>query len=378
MRRLFAVVVFCVTWALQPYAARAAEDLPAVMSARAKVAAGDFAGALHDLALYVPAHPTDSDAARLLGDLYFRIPDYAHAESTWKAIIARLPADRDTHNRLGSLYAAQDRVNDAIGEFEKSLPSRGGFIGLVEEHRRRGDLSEFQARFERNAEDNPLDANAQAFYANVLRAMRRYDSAQLYYERVVALRPKSCGPLDDAGNNLIDLNRLSDGLQFLERCLKIDPTDYPANVDSGEAYIELGDDGKARPFFERALQTRPDGSEALVDLGFLEDDRNQWKNAVTYYLRSMNAYPLEAAAYIDLGYDYNAHQLYNLAEAAFIKGLSVAPSDGRLHYMLAVTYNIQGKVALARDQYRLAIASEEPVVVHAAQADLALLPPPGR
>jgi len=44
--------------------------------------------------------------------------------------------------------------------------------------------------------------------------------------------------------------------------------------------------------------------------------------------------------------------------------------------MLAATYNVQGKVGLARAQYQLAIASKEPVVVHAAQAELALLPPP--
>ena len=35
---------------------------------------------------------------------------------------------------------------------------------------------------------------------------------------------------------------------------------------------------------------------------------------------------------------------------------------------------LQGKIALAREQYRHAIASEEPIVVRAAQAELALLP----
>jgi Tfp pilus assembly protein PilF len=83
---------------------------------------------------------------------------------------------------------------------------------------------------------------------------------------------------------------------------------------------------------------------------------------------------MKPEAYIDLGYDYNEHRLFPLAEAAYIKGLSVSQDDGRLHYMLAVTYNLQGKIALARDQYRHAIASEEPIVVRAAQAELALLP----
>jgi hypothetical protein len=42
--------------------------------------------------------------------------------------------------------------------------------------------------------------------------------------------------------------------------------------------------------------------------------------------------------------------------------------------MLAVTYNVQGKIALAREQYRLAIATAEPRVVKAAKSELALLP----
>jgi tetratricopeptide (TPR) repeat protein len=377
MRRLIVVIAFAFFVAVFiPAPARGADAVSALDAARAKVAAGDSAGALRDLSAYVPAHPADTDAARFLGDLYFRVPDYKNAEATWKAIVTRVPEDRQTHNRLGSLYAAQDRIADAISEYEKSLPSRNGFAGLVEQHRRQGDLGQFQAQFARNAEDMPLDAGSQSFYGSVLRAMGNFELAQHYYERAADLAPRNCGALVDAGNNLIDLSRLTDALRYLDRALAIDAGDYAANVDIGETYIELGNTAKARSSFERALETKPTGSEALVDIGYLEDDRGQWKSAVTYYVRAMNANPLESAAYIDLGYDYNEHQLYYLAEAAFIKGLSVAPDDGRLHYMLAVTYNVQGKVALARDQYQLAIASNEPIVVHAAQAELALLPPP--
>ena len=93
-----------------------------------------------------------------------------------------------------------------------------------------------------------------------------------------------------------------------------------------------------------------------------------------YYNRAIRSDPMRPEAYIDLGYDYNEHRLFPLAEAAYLKGLSVSPDDGRLHYMLAVAYNLQGKIALARDQYQHALASEEPIVVRAARAELALLP----
>lgn len=346
----------------------------AVDVARAKVADGNTAGAIADLQVYVTGHPEDASAGRLLGDLFFRIPDYKRAEAVWKAIIARTPGDRETHNRLGSLYAVQDRVADSISEFEKSLPTRVGFAGLIAEHRKKGDLDELVGMYADDARVKSTDARAQSFYANILRALHRYADAQPYFARVVTLDPRECGAIVDSGNNLIDVGNLDLAVQTLDRCLRLDPKYYPAIVDIGEAYLEKNDTDKGRGYFERALAANPTGSEALVNLGYLEDGEGRWKTAIAYYLRAMYADPLQAAAYIDLGYDYREHQLYTLAEAAFLKGLSIAPDDGRLHYMLGVTYNVQSKIALARDQYEYAVASQEPIVVRAAKAELALLP----
>ena len=347
---------------------------PAVQAARAKMAGGDYAAAIGDLRAYVPGHTDDVGAARLLGDLYFRIPDYRGAERVWKAILTRFPDDRQTHNRMGSLYAAQDRTAEAIDEFAKSLPDRAGFDGLVAEHIKRGDLGVFSDNYRANVERNPLDTGAMSVYANVLRAQRRFADAQTYFERIVALKPGACDPLVDAGNNDIDLGKLSSATKFFDACLRIDPKNYPALVDSGEAAMESSDVARAKAFYDRALAVNPNGSEALVDIGYLEDDKGNWKSAVVDYIRAMAADPLRAEPYIDLGYDYNEHQLYELAEAVFLKGLSASPQEGALHYMLAVTYNLQGKIALAREQYEIALTSHDVRVVEAAQAEMALLP----
>ncbi|MFN2459396.1 MAG: tetratricopeptide repeat protein [Candidatus Velthaea sp.] len=377
MMRRVAVFIFAVCLGVFTLSAAVAADKasPAVDSARAKVVAGDPAGAIRDLEGYVPGHPDDVGAGRLLGDLYFRIPDYKKAEAVWKNIIARVATDRDTHNRLGSLYSAQDRIREAIDEYDKSLPSRGGFNGLIEQNRKQGTLAAFEARVQEQAESHPLDAGALSFWANILRAEHKYTQAQPFFMRVLALNPQNCGALIDAGNNYIDIGKSDLAIGLLEKCLKMEPKNYTALVDAGEAYIDKNNYGKARTYIESALAANREGPEALIDLGFIEDTFGHWKEAVAYYLRAMAADPLQAAAYIDLGYDYNEQKLYKLAEAAFIKGISIAPDDGRLHYMLGVTYNLQGKIALAREQYRLAVASQEPVVVKAAQAELALLPP---
>ena len=348
---------------------------PAVLdAARAKVAAGDTKGAIDGLAPYVASHPQDIPAGRLLGDLYFRVPDYAKAEKVWKAILAIDSEDRETHSRLGALYAVQDRVNDALYEFQQSLPSRSGYAGLVMIHKRAGDLNAYMAKLQGDTDGHPFDVSRWSELGQAQRALHKYEAALEAFSHVVQIRPSSCVARVDVANALVDLGRIDAAIVHLKSCLGVDANYYSAVVNLGEAYLEKNDPAAARPYLDRALVIHPEGNEALVDIGYIYDLQNDWKTAITYYNRAIRSDPLRPEAYIDLGYDYNEHRLFPLAEAAYIKGLAVSQDDGRLHYMLAVTYNLQGKIALAREQYRHAIASDEPVVVRAAQAELALLP----
>lgn len=383
--RLVRLLVVTIAIALSCGAARAGagetilrvapSDNSAVLdAARAKVAAGDTRGAIAGLEPYTVEHPNDTAAARLLGDLYFRVPDYARAEKVWKRILTLQPDDKETHNRLGSLYSAEDRVNEAVTEFQRSLPSQGGVAGLIAMHKRVNDLPQWVAKEQTAADEHPLDPIPWSELGMVRRALHQYDAALAAYTHVVGMRPASCSARVDVANALVDLGRVDPAIEHLQKCLKSDAAYYPAVVNLGEAYLEKKDVASARPYFDRALQLRPNGNEALVDIGYILDLRGDWKGAIVYYNRAIAADPLRPEAYIDLGFDYNEHRLFAQAEAAYLKGISVSPDEGRLHYMLAVTYNLQGKIALARQQYRLAIDSAEPLVVRAAKNELALLP----
>jgi tetratricopeptide (TPR) repeat protein len=360
-----------------PFAGESASEAAIMDAARAKVAAGETMSAIQMLAPYVAAHPQEPGVGRLLGDLYFRVPDYRRAEAAWKAVLAVVPDDRETHSRLGSLYAVQDRVDAAIAEFQKSLPNRSGYLGLVRIHQKAGDLPEYIADLEQATLMHPFDVGAWKALGEGYRFLRRYDLALAAYQRVVGIRPSACDARVDLANVMVDVGRVDPAIEQLQACIAEDPGYYPAVVNLGEAYVEKHAFDKARPYLDRALAIRPEGAEALVDIGYIYDAQGDWKTAIAYYNRSIRSDPLRPEGYIDLGYDYNQHRLFPLAEAAYLKGISVASDDGRLHYMLAVTYNVQGKIALARAQYQLAIASREPVVVHAAESEMALLPPSG-
>jgi tetratricopeptide (TPR) repeat protein len=343
----------------------------AVAAARQRVASGDLDGAIALLKLYVVAHPGSAEAGRYLGDLYYRQSDFVAAENAYLAILRVNPRDRETYNRLGGVYAAEDRVGEAIDAFTRSLPDTGSYGRLTALHRRKGDLAAFEDGLRGDAESQPENAAAQYAIGVVDHADRKYSEAAMYLSRALALDPTSCAALTELGSTDLDLGIASEAFSLFERCLGRDRDNYPALVDLGVARTQSGETAKARELFDHALRVRPEGAEAFVDLGFLDDLDGRWQSAVQYYLRALAYDPLARDAYLDLGYDYNEHGLYALAEAAFLKGLSASPDDGRLHYLLGVTYAGQGKRALARAEYERAARSDEPEVVRAANRDLA-------
>lgn len=345
----------------------------AIEHARKRVAAGDLPGAIKELDLYVAGHPREIEPARYLADLYYRNSDSASAERILLAILAYAPNDRETHNRLGGIYAAQDKVGAAIDEFQKSLPSNGAFLRLVELHRKRGDLAAFTERYRNDADQRPQDGAAQFNYGQILLALHRSAEAIVFFNRATAIDPRSCQTLNELGSAYLDVHKLSDAMLTLQRCLAFEPANYGALVNLGLAYVMDGQIAKAHAALQQAADARSDGPEALVDLGYVEDMQGQWETAVGYYLKALDVDPLFRDAYVNLGFDYHGHRLYKLAEAAFIKGLSVSPDDGRLHYLLGLTYADQGKKALALSEYEHAKTSDEPEVARAAVRDLSLL-----
>ena len=352
----------------------ASDPAGAVDRARKSVAKGDLPGAIAALRMYAAAHPRELGPARYLGDLYYRAGDLRTAERVYSDVLKFAPADAETHDRLGGIYAAQDRVADAIDQFTRSLPETSAYDRLVDLHRRLGDLSKFEEQVRATADGDLTSAAAAFAIGTIFVADHRSPEAVPYLERALLLQPNSCPALAQLGVAYADLGEYADAERTIGRCIALDPNNYAANVNLGTVLVTVGRTDDARAAFDRANRVRPDGPEALVDIGYVEDVHQHWDAAVRYYLRAIAADPLARDAYVDLGFDYDEHRLFALAEAAYLKGLSIAPGDGRLHYLLGVAYSDQGKRDLALAQYRAAAAaSDEPEVVQAAAHSLSRL-----
>jgi tetratricopeptide (TPR) repeat protein len=341
----------------------------AVEAARASEVDGNAGAAIVQLEPYVNAHPEDVTAARMLGDLYFRTGDVAHAQAVWLAETRRHPDDSVTHERLGSLYAARGRLNDAIGEFDKSLPLRGGLMQLIELQRRTNGLDAFVNLAQTSLRLNPDDPWHLTLYATVLEATHHPGEALQYYTRVVDLAPLAsrCEERISRAVDLFDLRRDAEAITDLQQCLRSDPNDYAGLTLYAWTFLRSGDYKQARVLLDHALAAQPNGVEALIDMGYLEDATGSSDAAALCYRKAIAGDPLRPEGYINLGFDYATHRNYGQAEATLLAGLTAAPGNGRLHFLLGSTYRAQGKMTQAHTQYESALAADDADVVNAAR-----------
>jgi tetratricopeptide (TPR) repeat protein len=353
----------------------ASDPAGAMLAARERVAAGDLDGAIRGLAIYVAAHPKEADPTRLLGDLYFRAGDMAKSEATYRAILAIDPKDKVTHNRLGTVLAAQNRVDDAIEEFNASLPGTDSVPDLVALHQRKGDLAKYRSNIEQLSNTYPNDADIQSELGQLYESMHRPSDAVRMFRRALDSAPTSLTALNGLGLALMDLHEYDLATAEFTQCRGQDPQYYPCLDNIGAAYLEMGRYADAEQVLTVAHNLDPELPEALVNFGYLADARNDWKTAVGWYLKALSMSPFSRDAYINLGITYREHQLYPQAEAVLIKGIAVAPDDGRLHELLGETYQTLGRTDLAIEQFRAAATSLDPSVATIAREHFAKLEP---
>lgn len=342
----------------------------AIRRAREHIAAGDMDGAVHELELYVASHPNEFSPARFLGDLYYREGKFDRAEAVYQRLLHMNPNDKETHNRLGVVYATENRVDDAITQFDAALPGTDSVKDLVAMHVRKGDLAVYRNDMEALARSNPVDSPIQAEVGQIYAALHQPAAAMQYFMRALDSDPESLTAINGLGLAYLDLHGYTEARHQFERCIALEQTNYTCTNNLGATLLQAGSYDEAETVLTRAHKLAPERPEALVNFGYLADAHNDWKRAVKFYVDATVVGPYVPEAYVDLGIDYEHNGLYPLAQSALLKGVAAAPSDGRIRYLLAVAYAAQGNTNLALDQLKVAEQSLDPDVARIAQEEV--------
>ncbi|HTX55537.1 MAG TPA: tetratricopeptide repeat protein [Candidatus Acidoferrales bacterium] len=325
----------------------------AIHAARELIAAGKMDAAIAQLQRYVADHPGEVGPRRFLGDLYFRTGQIDRAKFLYQEILLFAPNDKETHNRLGTVYAEENRIDDAIAQFNAALPGTDSVDDLVSLHIRKGDLAQYEVDVQRMAREYPNDPAIQGELGQVYYAIHQPAQAEVYYNRALSQDPRNLTALNGLGLALLEMHRYGEAILSFEQCLGIDPPAFQCQNNLGATYLEAGRFDEAKVALDKAYKDAPERGETFVNYGYLADQQDNWQGAVTQYSKAIEIDPYLREAYIDLGIDYERRQLYVLAQAVLVKGIASVYDDGRLHVLLGDAYQAQGDTSDALAQFKL-------------------------
>ncbi len=345
----------------------------AIRATRELIASGDMPGAIRKLSMYVAIHPGEIATRRFLGDLYFRTGQIARAQFAYEEILKFAPNDKETHNRLGTVYAEENRVDDAIVQFNAALPGTDSVNDLVDLHLRKGDLDKYEIEVQKMARDFPNDPGVQAELGQVYYAIHQPAQSEVYYSRALDQDPKDLTALNGLGLSLMDMHRYDDAIATFKQCLGVDPYSFQCQNNMGATYLEAKRIAEAKIALDKAFKDAPERAETFVNYGYMADMQDDWQRAVAQYAKAIELYPYLREAYIDLALDYERHQLYVLAQAVLLKGIASVHDDGRLHVLLGDAYEAQGDKTDALAQFELGKKGSDPTAIGIATEHVSLL-----
>ena len=174
--------------------------------------------------------------ARVLDEI-----DTARAEQALEQTVAAIPSSAMAHLRLGRLYAAASRTEDAVREYEAAAG-----IGAL-------------------AGEAPLMVDIGELHRRELEATK----AEAAFARAVVLRPNDAVAHRERGRALLQMERPDAALVELAGALLIDADDYLSYLTIGQIHLDAGRHAQAATLLTRAIAIdaeKPDAYYALASV----------------------------------------------------------------------------------------------------------------
>ncbi len=277
------------------------------------------------------AKPPFPDTAYYLGYAYFKLGDLNRAEQwLWKA--AELaPRDFRAQERLGLLFQATGRKEEAQKAFTLS----------AELHRHDTEATQVALDCARALDTRPLEA-ARA-------VCQKLDD------------PQDVGSLASLGALYGQHGDYADAVEPFRRAAELEPDSYELQYDLGLTYFRLKRYAEARAPLEKAAELRPDMFETTAPLGAvlyaLGDDPAAYEVLCrAHELRPENA---DISGFLSrvastLAQRTSDRKEYAAALRYMLKATEVRPNDPEVHRRLAEVYDLLGDESKAAKERELA------------------------
>lgn len=199
---------------------------------------------------------------------------YREAQSLYKKILKSQPQHIDANYMLGTLYAEQGEINNALKYMfvAEELAPGSQYIknNLGNVYRMRGDYEAAEKMYNEALVIQPDMIEALNNLAIVHRRLNQASQAISLYKNAISLSPNFVEANFNLGKSYWDEGQYEDAKACFQRVLEIEPKHALATHEMGNYYLKTGDKENAIACFERYLSLDPeDECGARLKLSYL-------------------------------------------------------------------------------------------------------------
>src|SRR6185437_11312305 len=312
--------------------------------------------------------------------------NYSAAQTDYGKYLAQKPDDAAAHFDLGYVYTAQQKTEEAIGEYRKAIAldpkmlqahlnlgmslladnpkeaiaplekvveldyslERGHYaLGIAEE--RAGDTAASEKELTVAVKLNPDDADAHAALARVLLNEKKASAADAEFREMLRLKPRDSGAELGLAQSLLLQNHTADALAALEDYLKTNPSDARARVMQASLLVQMGKNDDALAALGEAAKSGPESLDALELRSEIYFAKKDWAKAEAALQKAARISPRNAVIHARLGHVLLETRDYPNAARELTESLQIdANSTETLRDLVTAEYlgkNFQGALA---------------------------------
>jgi len=314
--------------------------------------------------------------------------DYASAEPLLKQIVADHPANYAAWYDLGFVYRAQNRRDDSIAAYRKSVEAKPDVLesnlslGLAladagqpeaEQYLRAATKSQPMAdpaqgrtrawmalgnflqtsnpqealeAFRQAEQVDPKDPEPHLIAGSLLEKQHPAE-AEKEYQQALAIDPNSPNANTALANLYMRQRRFSDAEPMLRKLLAAHPNDAGTHYQLGRMLAIAGKKDEAAAELEAGLKLDPSDSKAQRDLADLYVDAGKYDQAGKVYDSLLASYPNDADLHYGYGRALLKQKKFGEAERELMKTVQLKPDLGQAYGDLAVAADENKDYAVA-------------------------------
>ncbi len=155
--------------------------------------------------------------------------------------------------------------------------------------------------------------------------------------------------------------------KMIDTTLAYDPRSYRAYAQLSLLYQKQGEETNMLDACERSIELAPDEEHRAAQyrlLARLHEGRNDHSSAAQAYEEALRLHPASASAKLGLARAYKEMERLSDARDVLVTLAKEGYTSGFMHFLLAEVLYLEGKYALACDQYRAALLNARDMLQH--------------